>query len=106
MSFEYEMVENAYYLKSVSYGMNAKTVFEYSDRRHDPSPYKNTVAGKSVMYNKRLLKIIKVIDGNNQLCQYTFTHKFKDDVNLLKEVRYRVNYTKQLPPLRRCAWLP
>lgn len=100
MSFEYEMVENAYYLKSVSYGMNAKTVFEYSDRRHDPSPYKNTVAGKSVMYNKRLLKIIKVIDGDNQLCQYTFTHKFKDDVNLLKVVRYRVNYTKQLPPLQ------
>ncbi len=99
MTFEYALNDGAYYIHSISYGIDAKVIFAYSSLlRHDSSPYKNAVAGKVIKQNKLLLRTITIKSGTSTLCRYTLTQEYKDYVSLLKKIDY-VSISESLPPV-------
>lgn len=99
MIFEYSLDDGSYYIKSISYGKDAKVTFTYSSvRRQDSSPYRNAVAGKVIKQNKLLLRLITVKSGTTVLYRYTLTQEYKDYVNLLKKIDYESG-VRSLPPI-------
>ena len=82
--FSYSLWNNHYYITSITYGMDAVITFQY-DNRNDVGTYVYRAGtGGSYPY-KRISKIVSD-DGENEICQYTMTYEYKDDVSLLKEI--------------------
>ena len=99
ITFEYNFEGGVYYIKSIRYGLGGKMSFDYATaRRPDSSPYRNTVAGRQTESNRRLLRMITVSDKSIVLCRYTLDYELKDEVNLLKSVRF-TSGSAELPPL-------
>ena len=84
ITYNYGLWSGHYYVTSISYGNDASIVFSYESRSDiGQARYKG---GYSYAFpNMRLSSIISK-DGDTEICRYTLTYSYMDDVSLLREV--------------------
>lgn len=87
IDFNYSLWCNHYYIQSITYGNDAMISFQYSSR--NDNGHTQYRAGQSVNYpyNNRISSIIS-IDGETEICRYTLTYEYKDDISLLRQIDY------------------
>ena len=84
--FNYGLWGNHYYIQSITYGNDAMISFQYSSRNDNGHiRYK---AGQSVSYPYNRISSIISTDGDTEICRYTLTYEYKDDVSLLRQIDY------------------
>ena len=84
VNFSYSLWSNHYYITSITYGKDAVITFHYENRNDVGNYVYRAGTGGSYPY-KRISQIVSD-DGENEICQYTMTYDYKDDVSLLKEI--------------------
>lgn len=84
ITYNYSLWANHYYITSIEYGSDASIAFQY-EYRSDTGHTKYR-AGQSNSYPYRRINSITSNDGNDEICRYSFTYEYQDDVSLLKEI--------------------
>ena len=84
ITFDYEVFNNHYHIRSINYGNDAKLVFWYGGRTEDIIvKYK---AGFMDLYPSHLVSSIISYDGDTEICRYELKYEYKDEVSLLREI--------------------